>query len=296
MQNKFLLQTKNGKIEDVEILNLKNILNSSIVNLEYCLADYSELLKSENNSNNYIPNFENYIPVGSLEFVNTWLKIYYWDSSDLIKKITSNSIKDVTLMRPIEVPKVLRNFEFLGRDYTFTTKNNLPKTGYYFIKNVDKLKQFTYLGNLDYLFSNQEKFKDFIDGNYLYSSYLNFLSEYRIFVYDSKIKAIQYYDGDCTIFPNIDKIIKMVQIYSATLDRPKSYCMDVGNVMVGNIIDTFIIEVHPITSIGTYGYSGDDLPYMYKDGISWYIHKIRDYKSELIKNKANEIKFKQLEN
>lgn len=217
MQNKFLLESKNGKIEDVEIFNFKKILNSNIINYEYTLSDYSQLLNNKemiglfnNNNNNFIPNFENYIPIGSLEFVNAWLKIYYWDNSDLIRKITSNNIKDITLMRPIEVPKVLRNFDFLGRNYTFTTKNNLPKTGYYFIKNVDKLKQFTYLGNLEYLFSNQEKFKDFIDGNYLYSSYLNFLSEYRIFVYGSKIKAIQFYGGDCTIFPNIDKIIKMV--------------------------------------------------------------------------------------
>lgn len=66
--------------------------------------------------------------------------------------------------------------------------------------------------------------------------------------------------------------------------------------MVGNIIDTFIIEVHPVTSVGTYGYTGDELIYMYKDGISWYINKISEYKSELIKSKANEIKVKQLEN
>ena len=72
--------------------------------------------------------------------------------------------------------------------------------------------------------------------------------------------------GDFTIFPNIDKINKMI-----FKSAPVAYTLDVA------ICDgaTVVIEVHDFFSCGLYGFSDlKILPYMFSQWYYEYIRKI----------------------
>lgn len=207
--------------------------------MEYILRDLRDIQGERED-------YSKYIPIGTIPFVETWLRKY----------------KGIEKMKPIEVPEILRIERYLGRDYFIKSLSEIEFKGYKFIKDVDKLKQFSYLGDL----KNLDK-SLLVSENYLISSFVNIISEYRVFVDNIDIKAIQYYDGDCTIFPDVNIIREMVYKYSIVKDRPKSYTMDIAVLKDGR---TVILEVHPVTSVGTYGYSAIHLLYMYKDGIDFY--------------------------
>ena len=239
---KFLLQTMYGKINDVEVFNARDLIQNSRTLNSYLLMDYTELKKTNND-------YSDWIPVGTLEFVRTWLKKY----------------KGIEEMKPIEVPEILREEKYLGRSYDIVSFEDLELKGYKFIKDIDKLKQFSFTGDLGNLDKNDESI--FISQNYLISNVVDIMSEYRVFVSDMSIKAIQFYDGDCTVFPNVSLLREMVGKYYLVQDRPKSYTMDIAVLKNGR---TIILEVHPVVSVGTYGYSEYALLNMYNDGIKFY--------------------------
>ena len=239
---KFLLQTMYGKINDVEVFNARDLIQNSRTLNSYLLMDYTELKKNNND-------YSDWIPIGTLEFVRTWLKKY----------------KGIEEMKPIEVPEILREEKYLGRSYDIVSFEDLELKGYKFIKDIDKLKQFSFTGDLGNLDKNDESI--FISQNYLISNVVDIMSEYRVFVSDMSIKAIQFYDGDCTVFPNVSLLREMVGKYYLVQDRPKSYTMDIAVLKNGR---TIILEVHPVVSVGTYGYSEYALLNMYNDGIKFY--------------------------
>lgn len=240
---KFLLQTVNGEISDIEVFNVKDIIKSSSYYMEYILSDLKDIQSGTEN-------YSEYIPIGTIPFVETWLKKY----------------KGIERMRPIEVPEILRTEKYLGREYCIKPLSEIEFKGFKFIKDVDKLKQFSYLGDL----KNLDK-SLLVSENYLISSFVNIIAEYRVFVDNIDIKAIQYYDGDCTVFPDVNIIREMVYKYSIVKDRPKSYTMDIAVLKNGK---TVIIEVHPVTSVGTYGFSSIGLLHMYRDGIEYYLKEV----------------------
>ena len=239
---KFLLQTMYGKINDVEVFNARDLIQNSRTLNSYLLMDYTELKKTNND-------YSDWIPIGTLEYVRTWLKKY----------------KGIEEMKPIEVPEILREEKYLGRSYDIVSFEDLELKGYKFIKDIDKLKQFSFTGDLGNLDKNDESI--FISQNYLISNVVDIMSEYRVFVSDMSIKAIQFYDGDCTVFPNVSLLREMVGKYYLVQDRPKSYTMDIAILKNGR---TIILEVHPVVSVGTYGYSEYALLDMYKNGIQFY--------------------------
>lgn len=240
---KFLLQTVNGRISDVEVFNVYDLVIHSKRLHEYALMDYKGLLDT-------VVDYSDWIPIGSLEFVGTWLKKY----------------KGIETMKPIEVPEVLREEKYLGRSYDIISFDDLELDGYKFIKDVDKLKQLSFIGNLGNLDKNDENV--FVSQNYLISNVVEIMSEFRVFVSDMSIKAIQFYDGDCTVFPNISLLREMIGKYYFVNDRPKSYTMDIAVLKNGR---TVILEVHPVVSVGTYGYCDYELLNMYKDGVDFYM-------------------------
>ena len=239
---KFLLQTMYGKINDVEVFNARDLIQNSRTLNTYLLMDYTELKKTNND-------YSDWIPIGTLEYVRTWLKKY----------------KGIEEMKPIEVPEILREEKYLGRSYDIVSFEDLELKGYKFIKDIDKLKQFSFTGDLGNLDKNDESI--FVSQNYLISNVVDIMSEYRVFVSDMSIKAIQFYDGDCTVFPNVSLLREMVGKYYLVQDRPKSYTMDIAVLKNGR---TIILEVHPVVSVGTYGYSSSELLNMYKNGIEYY--------------------------
>lgn len=242
---KFLLQIRNGEIQDVEVFNVRDLIQHSSYFNEYKLIELNELKRTKED-------FSDWIPVGTIPFVEFWLKKY----------------KGVTKMPPIEVPEILREEKYLGRSYDIVSFDDLELKGYKFIKDIDRLKQFSFTGNLGNFNKNDKSI--FISEHYLISNVVEIVSEYRTFVSDMDIKAIQFYDGDCTVFPDVRLLREMVGKYYLVQNRPKSYTMDIAVLKNGR---TIILEVHPVVSVGTYGYSEFALLNMYKDGIEFYIRQ-----------------------
>lgn len=187
------------------------------------------------------------IPFGTLEFTSNFLKIF----------------KDIDTINPIEIPKCLRTHEFLKRKYEILQYSEIPKNGRYFVKNVSKLKDWTYCGEIAELHKNN-KFDE--ASLYQISEIVEPIAEYRVYVIGGKIYAIAYYDGDPCVFPDTHIINKANLIYSMQKDYPRSYTMDVMVTEKG----TCITEIHVLFSCGIYQtVLGTDFLYGYQDAMKY---------------------------
>lgn len=194
--------------------------------------------------------YKDYYPIGNIPFINLWLNHFYNRH-----------------MQPIEIPKVLRTDEYLKRSYKICHKDEVPKHGNYFIKNVSKLKAGSYLGSAE---NWQLTLDDYDDATlFSVSNSIPILSEWRIYYIDNHIVNICNYDGDCTMFPNTELIKRMITDFVNTGSAPKDFSLDVGI----NNNGTFILEIHPFAALGLYSTIWDEsLIDAYKHGIDWYIN------------------------
>jgi hypothetical protein len=200
-----------------------------------------------------------YIPVGSIHFVARYLALAH----------------NIFHMTPIEIPDELMCERFLLRDYKVVPYSEIPKTGMHFIKDISTLKSFTYSGSMEAFF-DQLPILPKINQSHIYqvSDILNILSEYRVIVIDNEIEAIQYYNGDPTVMPSEEEILKikiMVLKYSLSKNKPGAYTMDVAVIKKDDKRDLALIEVHPAVAFGTYGYSCPKIIDMYAKGFDWYV-------------------------
>lgn len=271
----FLLEIKKDKtdVEDIIVSNLldkeKHIHSYVSFSLNYFFNidedKDGDIKKSIKNKNDFPSEYENAIPIGNIPFINAWLEIF----------------KGIKNQNPIEIPPILRTDEFLKRKYSIVKKENIPTSGYYFIKDASELKVFSYNGNLEYLFSDEtiwdskkDTFLDFslqLDKSHYYqvSEVVNILSEYRVYIINGEIENIQNYNGDPTLFPDINLIRKANLLYSTQKDYPKSYSLDIMITPKG----TSIIEIHNFTSLGLYSTLwGTNLLYAYRDGIDYLVN------------------------
>lgn len=239
---KFVIQSDQGIISDLDLISVSAMLKDCRFQHTYRSSDIEGVGHEE---------FLDHIPVGSLPFVGRWLKINH----------------GILTMNPIEVPVSLREEKFLGRDYRIVRGADIPKVGDLFIKDVSALKAMSFLGPVENL-HKCSVLKD--DTLYQVSERIDIISEYRIFISDMEIEAICLYNGDCTIFPNVPLLQEMKQKYYLSGAAPESYTIDVAVLKDGR---TVILEIHPVTSVGLYGYVSRNLAYMYKDGIDYYITK-----------------------
>ena len=239
---------------------LENFFNYEEDNEDDFLSIPKKTLK---NKSEFEQKFENAIPIGSIEFVSTWLKIF----------------KGIEQENAIEIPPILRTDEFLKRKYSIRKANEIPKSGKYFIKDATQLKVFSYDGNLEYFLFDEifDPPKNELDTtlklnpNHLYqvSEVVKILSEYRVYIISGEIVSIEFYNGNPTIFPDIELIKKANNLYSTQYDYPKSYSLDVMVTPKG----TAITEIHNFTSLGLYSTIwGTDLLYAYRDGIDYLIN------------------------
>lgn len=188
------------------------------------------------------------IPIGSLEFVDKWLSLNFPNK----------------FQTPIEVPEFLKNNHFLKRDYKYVSYDEFPLQGNYFVKDVSKLKRFSYAGNVKYLDKNVLD----ITHTYLLSEFVNILSEYRVYVIDGKIENICNYNGDCTVLLDLNLIKEAVFLMNLNESMPDSYTIDVMVTDRG----TSIIEIHNFVAVGLYSTLwGQNLLYAYRDGINYLI-------------------------
>lgn len=238
---KYLLQKEPDECLDLDVYNLLMVLQKHPYQHDFRFLSLKELVNEPNDNSLYVP-------VGSIEFITAFLNRYH-------------GIHDLL---PIEVPMCLRQKKYLNRNYVIIDKSQIPFQGFYFIKHVSKLKSFSFVGDV----KNMPPNDTLPSGLYQVSSMVDFLSEYRVMVLHDQIVAIQPYDGEPTILPDPLLLKEMVNVYSMDNDRPLAYTMDVG-IIQGK--GTSIIEIHPAAAFGTYGFSGSDLPYMYRLGIDYYL-------------------------
>ena len=207
--------------------------------------------------------YKDYVPIGRIPFVNKYFKTQF----------------GIEQQNPIEIPKMLRTTDFLKRNYKIVKGSNLPRKGTYFIKNVSVLKNFTYDGNLEYfLFDDmfEPKTSEFdttlrINSEHLFqvSEHVDIRSEWRVYIVMGKIVNISNYDGDTTLFPDMEFIKKVDSMYRTQEDYPKSYSFDVMVTTRG----TALIEVHTFSSLGLYNTLwGDDLLYAYSDAKEYVLN------------------------
>lgn len=205
----------------LDIIILRDLIKSSQHQYELVTTKMLELLVEH-------VRFEpDSIPIGDLEFVQTYLELY----------------QGIKRLNPIEVPEMLRRPIFLKRNYEFRYGYELPKSGSYFIKDVIELKSFVYTGDI-------KDIQDRINREHLYliSDIIDIKSEYRVFIIDGKIHSINYYNGDPCILPDVELIKNANSFYSIQPDYPNSYSMDVAVTPKG----TCILECHILFSCGLY--------------------------------------------
>lgn len=232
----FLFELNDSPME-IEQTILKDVIkrynNMYITKIIVECITYDELKMSQNN-------YSEYIPIGGLSFTQLFFQKYFNME-----------------MFSIEVPKILQTEEFLHREYKIINRDQVPKQGYFFVKDATRIKGMTYLGEISYIHDSLNK------NQYILSQALNIISEWRIYVINGKIENICCYDGKPTVFPNVRLINKAIAKYNFN-GSPKSYTLDV---CVDTNNNTSVIEVHTFLCTGLYTpLWGMNLLDAYKDG------------------------------
>ena len=252
----FLLQTIDNKVKHDFVFEMEHAIEYHNWRTPNSMGIYySELNDLEKLKDDEF--IKTCIPIGTIEFVYKFIDTF-------IKPNGSNEI------RPINVPYELTEYEYTKRiieDEISLNDNN--RNNWYkwlkeddlcdiiFIKSNDTIKSFV---------NDFWKIDDILDtivipnGNYQISECINIISEYRCFVYNNELKGIQYYSGEFTKFPNVNRIYEMIDVFSDS--APQAYTLDVA---ITDKNDTVVVEVHEFFSCGLYGF--DDyqvLPYMFK--------------------------------
>jgi hypothetical protein len=177
------------------------------------------------------------IPVGSVEFVSECIRL-----------------NGKPTPRPRNVPKEL--FDFADRIIFNGAEVDVPQTEY-FVKSNDIIKAPPII--------TRDCDNKLQSGNYQFSSLVDFVSEWRAFVWRGELVGLQNYAGDFTIFPKVARIQTMIRVYKG----PCAYTLDVG-IQNGK---TSVVEVHDFFSCGLYGFADLQLLPLMLGG--WYKEYIR---------------------
>ena len=194
------------------------------------------------------------IPLGTIEFVNAFIKIFY----------------GIEKMNPIEIPKCMRIPKLLKRQYRMCLVEDLPDEGKWFIKNASVLKSFSCQGNKNIVntLCNDEGHV------FQCSEIIDIKSEYRVYFINGELYTMANYNGDPALMPDMN-IVKMANgLYSMQKDYPRSYTMDIAITEKG----TCILECHVLFSCGLYTtVLGTDFLNGYIDGMNY----LKKYNSKI---------------
>lgn len=190
----------------------------------------------------------NDIPVGSLDFVQTILN---------------------TSIQPILIPNQLQTHEFLHRKVSIcNSQQEIAKTAvkwnahHVFVKSASQPK--CDYGDFYSIWKVLQLPKD----RYFVSEIVDFISEWRCFVYQGKLVGARPYDGDEWIAPHKETVEKMIAAYQ---DAPEAYTLDAGVIRSETGLFTAAIEVHDFVSCGLYGFEDPVVLKMLEAGV----HNIR---------------------
>ena len=212
------------------------------------------------------------IPIGDILFVTKFIQGFY----------------GIEHQNPIEIPEYLRTDEFLKRDYKIVTYDDIPTTGRYFIKDASCLKKFNATINTRFddikSWFEQPKSKHntqlVLDKSHLFaiSEMYDIESEYRVYVCRGQLENIACYNGDASLFPDINLINKAINLINYNEKWLKSYTLDI---MIGPK-GTAIIEVHNFATVGLYHTLwGSNLIYAYRDGIDYILNDNKDIRDTI---------------
>lgn len=186
------------------------------------------------------------VPIGSIEFVETFLLRMY----------------GVEGLIPILIPKELQRERYLGRriavvcDHTALREKarewNREKV---FLKSASQLKC-DYTGVYNPANDHLPR-----DSAFFLSEPLTMLSEWRIFIWKGKVVGVRNYAGDQWLLPSREMVEEMVRNYTGA---PDAYTLDVAVCQVGEDVPhrTVVVEVHRFISCGLYGFEETILPSM----------------------------------
>lgn len=244
---KFLIQKINNQIvHDFSFTLLESIKFQNWLQDEKAIS-YRFLNCNDDNVWFFKDFHQHYVPVGSVEFVLSWFKRFGIDEP-----------------RPVNIPEELNepfHTKRLIKNGNYMDIENLVH-GKWFVKSADKIK-----GLAEVLRIDDNHIWKIPAGNYQMSEYINIDSEWRAFVYQGKLVALQNYSGDYTKFPDIESILWMIHRYKSA---PIAYTLDVGV----NGRDTFIIEAHDFFSCELYGFANHKIyPYMLYRWFQQYLKK-----------------------
>ncbi len=154
---------------------------------------------------------------------------------------------EIPVPKPLNIPKVLYGYtkrivQVLTLEELFAN-NTFP----IFVKPEDKVKAF-----LAEVFNSKsqvvENFGNLpLDSLVLTSEVVSLVSEWRGFVVNGNLKALQNYQGDFKRFPDSRLIEQAIADYS---DAPSGYSIDFGITADG---DTVLIECNDGWSLGSFG-------------------------------------------
>lgn len=173
------------------------------------------------------------IPVGSVEFSSRFLQTFHNISP-----------------KPLNIPAILQTEKFLKRRvfYFNPLKDQIPDNSRYFIKNHEKIKEYTAVSYLKDLPKE--------DKNYFVSEIIKEIDlEFRCFVFDDKLVDIRRYSGGIDNIkhsPDVGLIQEIIRTYKG---QSRAYTLDVG---VSKELGTFIIELHNFWSCGLYGFTSPE--------------------------------------
>ena len=185
----------------------------------------------------------NYVPVGSVNFVSAYLKMFYPEARKALI--------------PLNIPESLRGYAGRGVRDVLEPKD-MPRIG----QGVEVFrKSLTTIKDETNGFLTQPSFEDC--RGYQISPRIEMLSEWRAFVFNGQILDLRNYAGDFFLHPDPDTVRGMVRDYT---DAPVAYTLDVAVVPGGK---TVIVECHRFFSCGLYGFADyAKLPYMFSQ--EWF--------------------------
>ena len=192
-------------------------------------------------------------PVGSVEFVTDWYK-----------KVWGLDIKPRNI--PIELQKSQHR---VIKNYTLPEDLNGVLTN--FGHNSFYLKSSTVIKSSinDVYWSGDSRLTEIFD-QVIVSEYMgDIVSEWRCFVYNSRIIDVKNYRGDPWTIPNKDRVLQYISEFELKSPNiPPAYTLDIA-VRENGVID--IIEIHDFFSCGLYGFSDySKYPYMLWRWFKWF--------------------------
>jgi hypothetical protein len=174
----------------------------------------------------------------------------------------------VPVPKPFNIPDCLNDEYFLGRNVKVMSMGEFKndKTLPVFVKPQGRYKEFS-SGVLTKADTKRLALHDVPDESLVMtSSVVDFDSEYRCFVYNSKLVGIKHYQGDFSNL-NIDfyKLLNMIKYFEVY--APVAYSLDIGiiNHPVGGMSSMYLVEVQDMWSIGHYGLDIQNYSSMLRD-------------------------------